>query len=154
MKKQKKENILTAIIVILVVILIMLIGSIVYEEKINRDKQQIQDTMAPAEEEQKDEEQNQDEEINDGESTDENESKEEYVGEEEQQENENKVTTTKSNDEIAIDLAKSKWGNDDTVTFSIEEKKGTVYYVAVKSDATVIAWYEVNVETEEVSEYY
>ena len=159
MKKQKKQNILTAIIIILILALIMLIGSIVYEEKINRDKQEIQETIAPMEkEEQKDnieeQEENSDkEEVNEQEVVEDNEPKEEYIGEEEKENNE-VVSKPKSNDEKAIELARAKWGNDNTVTFSIEEKKDLIYYVAIKSDATVISWYEVNVETEEVSEYY
>ena len=151
MKKQKKQNILTAIIIILILALIMLIGSIVYEEKINRDKQAVQETIAPVEKEEQEDKIQEQEEINDKEEV--NESKEEYIGEEEKENNE-VISKPKSNDEKAIDLAREKWGKDNTVTFSIEEKKGSIYYVAIKSDATVISWYEVNVETEEVSEYY
>lgn len=32
--------------------------------------------------------------------------------------------TGKSKEEKAIDLAKKEWGDDDTVTLNIEEKKG------------------------------
>ena len=42
MKKQKKQNLLTAIIIILVIVLAILVGSIVYEEMININKQQTQ----------------------------------------------------------------------------------------------------------------
>lgn len=156
MKKQKIQNILTAVIVILVIVLIMIIASIVYEEKINRDKQEIKDTISITEDVAKkdeSEEINDEEAIEENEEIEENESKEEYLGEEEQ-EVEDKISIPMSNDEKAIDLAKKEWGDDNTVTFSIEEKKDKVYYIAVKSNATTIKWYEVNVETEAVSEYY
>ena len=80
----------------------------------------------------------------------------EYIGEEERNitEAENKeATEAKSKDQKAIELAKNKWGNDDSVTFSIEEKKGSIYYIAVKSDANVISWYEVNTDTWEISDF-
>ena len=79
----------------------------------------------------------------------------EYVGEEEQKlENETvEQETPKSNDEKAIELAKKEWGDDNTVTFSVEKKKDTKFYVAVKSAATVLQWYEVDTETWKISEY-
>ena len=54
---------------------------------------------------------------------------------------------------MAIELAKKEWGNDDSVSFSIEEKKDNKIYVAVKNDATVIQWYEVNTNDWTISEY-
>ena len=54
MKKQKKQSLLTAIIVILVIALIMMIGSIVYEEKINMNKQQAQNTVETFQKEEND----------------------------------------------------------------------------------------------------
>ena len=51
MKEQKKQNLLTAIIMILVIALIMMLGSIIYEEKINMSKQPIKDTSVPAQNE-------------------------------------------------------------------------------------------------------
>ena len=74
----------------------------------------------------------------------------EYVGEEE---NNSQKETSQSNDEKAIDLVKKEWGNDDSVTFSIEQKNGTKYYVAVKSENEPTVWYEVDTETWKVSEY-
>ena len=47
MKKQKKQSLLNAIIIILVLALVLMIGSIVYEEIIERNKQPIQNTNAP-----------------------------------------------------------------------------------------------------------
>ena len=41
----------------------------------------------------------------------------------------------------------------DTVTFSVDEKKDSKYYVAVKQDATVIQWYEVDTNNWTISEY-
>ena len=38
----------------------------------------------------------------------------------------------------ALDLAKKEWGEDSSVQFSIEEKKGNIYYIAV----TPICQYE------------
>lgn len=162
MKKQKKQNILTFVIVILVLILVALIISIIYEEKINMSKQNAQQVLSPeinkdVEEDDEvekipDEEENEDneeqlkpEEIIENEDT-------EYVGEEEKQPVVENVQ--KSKDEKAIELAQNEWGKDDTVSFNIEEKKGDIYYVAVKSDAVVIQWYEVDTLTWEISEYY
>ena len=156
MKKQKKQNALTMIIIILVVLLIIMIGSIVYEEKINMSKQLTQETISSVKEDDKVEEKNElpaEEEIIEEIPT----MKEEYVGEEEQQEEKKQETEkvpTKSNDEKAIELAQDEWGDDKSVTFNIEEKKENIYYVAVKSEATVLQWYEVNIDTWEINEYY
>ena len=82
--------------------------------------------------------------------------KQEYVGEEEKnssEEEKKEATNAKSKDEKAIELAKKEWGEDDSVKFSIEEKKGSMYYIAVKSDANVISWYEVNTETWEINDF-
>lgn len=166
MKKQKKQNILTTIIIILVIALVMMIGSIVYEEKINMNKQPAQNTNAPAiNEEEKDNEKNEDElEENDNaiveedsEASQEKEElpaednkDEEYVGEEENKTEEPEMTT----DDKVIDLVKKEWGQDDSVTFSIEKKNGTKYRVAVRdSSTTVLQWYEVDTQNWEVSEY-
>ena len=52
-----------------------------------------------------------------------------------------------------IELAKKEWGEDNSVTFNIEEKDGDKYYVAVKKDATTIKWYEVDTDKWTISEY-
>lgn len=44
-------------------------------------------------------------------------------------------------------------GRDDTVTFNIEKKNGAKYYIAVKKDAMVVEWYEVDTESWKISEY-
>lgn len=154
MKEQKKQNLLTAIIIILVIALIMMIGSIVYEEKINMSKQPIKDTSAPAqnEEEKEDKEEISGENESLKDTTEEPQKQpDEYVGEEE---NNLQKETSQSNEEKAINLVKKEWGNDDTVTFSIEEKDGTKYRIAVRnSSTTVLQWYEVDTETWQVSEY-
>jgi len=130
----------------------MLIGSIVYEETINMSKQPTQNTTSI-----KDNEVKNNDVKNDVVKDEENESKQEttnddeFVGEEEQETS--KEDNTKSKDEKAIQLAKDEWGDDDTVTFSVEKKKDTKYYVAVKSAATVLQWYEVDTDTWEISEY-
>ena len=80
--------------------------------------------------------------------------KEEYVGEEEKEaEQENVASQAQSKDEKAIELAKKEWGEDNSVTFNIEEKDGDKYYVAVKKDATSIKWYEVDTDKWTISEY-
>ena len=156
MDKQKKQNLLTAIIIILVIALIMMLGSIVYEEKINMSKQPIKDTSAPAQnEEDKDNiEENEEPPIEDEKTEDiveePQKQPEDYVGEEE---NNSQKETTQSNDEKAINLVKKQYGNDNSVTFSIEQKNGTKYYVAVKGSDTETTWYEVDTETWQVSEY-
>lgn len=165
MKKQKKQAILNAIIVILVLALIMMIGSIVYEEKINMSKQPIQNTNAPAIENEEEKDQSEDEvEVGENDNTviqeddvedneeipNEDEENQEYVGEEENKTEEPEMTT----DEKVIDLVKKEWGKDDSVTFSIEKRNGTKYRVAVRnSSTTVLQWYEVDTETWKVSEY-
>lgn len=169
MKKQKKQGLLNAIIVILVIALIMMIISIVYEEKINMSKQPTQNTNSPIISEQEDSEDkdenkeedndvieedadtNIDTEIDEEELPAEENKGEEYLGEEEN-------TTSKepeiSTDDKVVDLVKKEWGQDASVTFSIEKKNGSKYRVAVRdSSTTVLAWYEVNIETWEVSEY-
>ena len=149
MKKKKEQNILTLIIILATIALIIIIGSIVYDEKIKENKEAVESITAPIIENKNDNViQNESEETITKNETE----KEEYVGEEEQ-ETQKEETTTQSNDEKAIDLAKKEWGEDDTVTFNVEEKKGTKYYVAVKQEATVIAWYEVDTENWKISEY-
>ena len=130
----------------------MMVGSIIYEEKINMSKEATQNTIESVEEEQ---EENTVVEKQETPIEEENTvvEKEEYVGEEEKEVSKEEETY-KSKDERAIELAKGEWGADDTVTFSVEEKSGSKYYVAVKSEATVITWYEVDTETWEISEYY
>ena len=153
----RKQNLLTAIIIILFIALFIMIGSIVYEEKINMSKEPVKQTTSTSADEI-------DTEIDEGETSNsdnvevEDEKEEEespvednnsYIGEEEN----NAEDSTKSNDEKAIELVKNEWGDDDTVTFSIEQKNGTKYYVAVKNANEPTVWYEVDIETWEVSEY-
>lgn len=156
MKKQKKQNLLTVIIIILVVALIMMVGSIVYEEKINMSKRPVQDTSSPIEKEdnKNDVVENEDnetpaEEDNEKPQDEPQQSDKEYVGEEEK----NEEDSAKSKEDKAIELVKKEWGNDDSVTFNIEQKKDSKYYVAVKSENEPTVWYEVDTETWEVSEY-
>lgn len=158
MKEQKKQIVLTIVIVVLVMILIAIIASIVYEEMINRNNQNLQETILPEVNEEnlkedvipEEEENKKDEEIeNDITEND------EYVGEEEQKIEEKPAQNgnSKSDDEKAIDLAKKEWGIDDSVIFSIDKKKNTKYYISVRKDAAVLQWYEVDIETWEISEY-
>ena len=163
MREQKKQNVLTAIIVILVIALVMMVGSIIYEEKINMSRQPIQNVNTPDinddEEEIKVEE---DDEVTSGEEeaegeeieteteTEEIPKEEEYVGEEESTTEEPEISI----DQKVMDLVKKEWGQDNSAIFSIEKKNGTKYRVAVRdSSTTVLAWYEVDIENWEVSEY-
>ena len=167
MNKQKKQNLLTAIIIILVIALAMLVGSIVYEEIINMNKHQIQNTSLPTSNdeendlnqeeikiESEDDEQDEElveEDVEKEEETIETTNKEEYVGEEESN---SQGETTENKEDKAIQLVKKEWGENKKVTFSIEKKNGTKYRVAVRDNSTtVLAWYEVDTETWEVSEY-
>jgi len=154
MKKQKKQNLLNAIITILVIALVMMVVSVVYEEKINMSKQPTQSTNAPViDKDSKDDVEEKDKEIVEEEKEEElpTEDDEEYLGEEENKtEEEPKMTT----DEKVIDLVKKEWGEDDSVTVNIEKKNGNKYRVAVRdTSTTVLQWYEVDIETWEVSEY-
>ena len=147
MKKKKEQNILTLIIVLAIIALAIIIGSIIYEEQIGENKEAVESIAIPAiEEKQETIEPVESENIIKEEET------EEYVGEEEQ-ETQKEERTTQNKDEKAIDLVKKEWGEDDTVTFNVEEKNGSKYYVAVKKDATVISWYEVDTENWEINEY-
>ena len=145
MKRKKEQNILTVIIVLAVLALAILIGSTIYEEKMEANKEAVESMTTPEIEEKK-------EEIEQSESEDIVQEPEEYVGEEEK-ETQKEETVVQSKDEKAIDLAKKEWGEDEAVTFNVEEKKGTKYYVAVKQDAIVIAWYEVDTENWKINEY-
>ena len=147
MKKKKEQNILTLIIVLAIIALAIIIGSIIYEEQIGENKEAVESIAIPAiEEKQETIEPVESENIIQEEET------EEYVGEEEQ-ETQKEETIPQNKDEKAIDLVKKEWGEDDTVTFNVEKKNGSKYYVAVKKDATVISWYEVDTENWEINEY-
>lgn len=173
MKKQKKQNLLTFIIVILVIALAVLLGTMAYEEAINMSENQTEQTSNPkiendGKEEINNEEENQEDaplveeddtennagaEVNDQENNENTEEEDsEYVGEEETQSKE-EINSGKTLEEKAIDLAQKEWGNDASVTFNIEEKKGNKYYVSVKRNAITACWYEINIETWEISEY-
>lgn len=67
-----------------------------------------------------------------------------------------KVEVKGTDDEKAIALAKNTWGaQDDAVAFNIAKKEGKTYYVSVNNKETtaVLAWYEINIENGEVSDY-
>lgn len=141
-----KQKILNIIIILSVIALAGIIGWIVYDQKMN-SKEEVDNNktsmtnneVVEKVDEVKEEEKQPDEE-------------EQYVGEEESS-SMKEENTAKSKEEKAIDLAKKEWGDDDSVSFNIEEKKGNIFYIAVKSDASVISWYEVNTETWEISEF-
>ena len=103
--------------------------------KVEEKKEEIPEIIEPEEPQQEEEEKKEEN---------------EYVGEEEKV-SEEQVKQT--DDEKAIELVKKEWGEDDSVIFSIENKKDNKIYVAVKQDATVIQWYEVNTTNWTISEY-
>ena len=152
MKKKTEQKILTMIIVLALITLAVLVSSIVYEEEMRKNKQAVESTATPIiknkdinmEETPEKEDVPQEQEA----------AKEEYVGEEEKEaEQENVASQAQSKDEKAVELAKKEWGEDNSVTFNIEEKDGNKYYVAVKKDATAIKWYEVDTDKWTISEY-
>ena len=153
MKKKTEQKILTIIIVLALVALAVLVSSIVYEEEIRKNKNAVESTTMPTIE-------NKNTNVEETPEKEENlpqkqeSTKEEYVGEEEKEaEQENVASQAQSKDKKAIELAKKEWGEDNSVTFNIEEKDGDKYYVAVKKDATSIKWYEVDTDKWTISEY-
>ncbi len=60
-----------------------------------------------------------------------------------------------ADDEKAIELVKNKWGEDDSVTFKIDEKtEDGKYSVSVvdKNTTEVLMWYEADIKNETVEE--
>ena len=56
-------------------------------------------------------------------------------------------------EEKAIELVKEKWGTQDTsVVYAVANREGNIYMVSVtnKETTAVLAWYQVNMQTEEV----
>ena len=56
-------------------------------------------------------------------------------------------------EEKAIELVKEKWGAQDTsVAYAVANREGNIYMVSVtnKETTAVLAWYQVNMQTEEV----
>lgn len=163
MKKRTKQHILTIIIVIAIISLISILVYAVYsqpkvEDKQNTVKNEIQEN-------------NSNNIVNTQNTTNitnttnttnnknnttnstQNQIKDNYVGKEETDSN-TETNTELSKDEKVLKLVKETWGEkDDSVTYSIEQKKGELYYVAVKSDATVISWYEVNTGNWTINEF-
>lgn len=147
---KKIQNILTAIIVIAIIALVGIAGWIAYNQVINSKKEAEENRIVSTNTNETKNNTTENKEVKDEEN---NGNKQEYTGkEEEESSKEDNKEMTK--DEKTIALAKKTWDGDDSVTFSIEEKKGFMYYVAVKSNATVISWYEVNTDTWEISEFY
>ena len=141
----KKQKILTVVIIMATIALIGVIAFAIYDTKSSEEQK-----IVPEVEEKKDNTTNT---VQPEEPIKEEKPNNEYVGQEENdsKEEENKE---KTKEEKAIELAQKTWGEDDSVTFNIEEKKENIYYIAVKSNATVISWYEVNTETWTISEFY
>lgn len=148
---KKTQNLLTGIIVVAVIALIGIIVWITYNQIINSQKEENTTNTITTNEtnttnntvvEENEEEENTTIQSND-----------DYIGIEEE-ESANEENIEKTTDERAIELARETWGEDDSVTFSIERKDNNLYYIAVRSNATTISWYQVNTDTWEISEYY
>ena len=158
MDKQEKQNISTVVIVIAVVVIVMVIGFGLYPSLTNKEEEKITPTTSEnSDEEDTNANTNQQEDQEDNVKKEETVTPEEeennYVGQEEQESNE-EADVAKTKDEKAIELAKKEWGENDTsVTYSIEQKDGNIYYIAVKSNATVEQWYEVDTENWTIKEY-
>lgn len=144
MKKKKEQKILTLIIISAIIALTVLIWSIIYDAEIKRNKIAVESIKIPevkAKEEVV-------EPVEEEKTVTSEEVTNEYIGEEEKEE-----IIIQNKDEKAIELAKKEWGEDDTVTFNIEKKNGAKYYIAVKKDAMVVEWYQVDTESWKISEY-
>lgn len=144
MKKKKEQKILTLIIILAIIALTVLIWSIIYDAEIKRNKIAVESIKIPevkAKEEVV-------EPVEEEKTVTSEEVTNEYIGEEEKEE-----IIIQNKDEKAIELAKKEWGEDDTVTFNIEKKNGAKYYIAVKKDAMVVEWYQVDTESWKISEY-
>ena len=78
-----------------------------------------------------------------------------YVGEEEKEsQNDQAQNETQTKEEKAIELAKKEWGEKDTsVTYTIEQKEGNVYYISVKRGTEVQVWYKVDTDKWTISQY-
>ena len=153
---KKQQHILTLIIVLEIIGIAVLIGSIIYDEKIKDNKKAVETISAPQVEVAKNE--NEEEQTKEENSPEDNsDSESNYVGEEEkesqEQVKEEQKESKQTDDEKAIELAKKEWGDDNSVSFSVDNKKDTKIYVAVHQDATVIQWYEVNTSDWTISEY-
>lgn len=152
MRKSTKQNILTVVIIVAIIALIGIIVYVMYEEKIKENNkvqnatliESVNNTTNNTVQEEKEQPKKEEEEQP---------KQDEYIGKEEEETNKEEDTQM-TKDEKAIQLAKDQWGEDSSVTFNIEEKKDNIYYIAVKSNATVVAWYEVNTETWTISEFY
>ena len=153
MSKCKTQKVLNVMIIIAILAIISIIAYIFYDVKNNKIVNNTNTTIQNPinnniNNEIKEEPEQKEENI----ITD-NKNNQNYIGKEEEESNKEENTEL-TKDEKAIQLAKKEWGEDNSVTFSIEEKKGNIYYIAVKSNATTISWYEVNTETWKISEFY
>ena len=70
-----------------------------------------------------------------------------------EEEESNQENTGINKEQRAIELAKKAWGeNSDAYTFSIDYIEGNIYHVQVISNAQTIGYFDVNMETEQVTE--
>ncbi len=144
----EKQKILTLIIVVAIIGLIGLGGYVVYDEMQQKNTQTKTETISADKENQIQKEEPKEEENK------EKQPKQEQAEGKEEKESNAEAKNEESKDDKAIALAKKTWGDDNSVTFNIEEKKGNLYYIAVKGDGAVISWYEVNTDTWEISDFY
>ncbi|MBQ9297878.1 MAG: hypothetical protein IJ223_02400 [Clostridia bacterium] len=70
---------------------------------------------------------------------------------------ENVTTNEQNNDEKAINMVKQDWGEDNNVTFKIDEKNENGKYVigvVDKNTTRVLVWYEVDIRNNTLQEKY
>ncbi len=73
------------------------------------------------------------------------------MGKEEQESSEE--SGSENPEEVAIALAKEEWGEtSSSYRFVVENVEGNVYHIAVISNATTIAYMDVNIATGEIKE--
>ena len=154
---EKKQHILTLIIILAVIGIAVIVASIIYDERVKENKKAVESISAPKvevtkndnEEEQAKEEENLPEDNSNSES--------DYVGEEDkesqEQVKEEQKESKQTDDEKAIELAKIEWGEDDTVSFSVENKEDTKIYVSVNQNGAVIQWYVINTSDWTIKKY-
>ena len=154
---EKKQHILTLIIILAVIGIAVVVASIIYDERVKENKKAVESISAPKVEVAKND--NEEEQAKEEESLPENNSNSEsdYVGEEEkesqEQVKEEQKESKQTDDEKAIELAKKEWGEDDTVSFSVENKEDTKIYVSANQNGAVIQWYVINTSDWTIKKY-
>ena len=154
------------LIVIAIIIAIMIVVGIGYlvidsdksDVEINNDEITIEEEkpdeeIVEEEEDEKEEENTIKEEVTEDPEANKRGVQTQVTGREEQQSN--NQPNQKTDDQKVIEMAKKKWGeNDSTVSFNIENREGHIFKVSVRNKNTTaaLAWYTVNISTGEVTQ--